>query len=107
MDQIIRLNPECISCVLKKRLDSFPDQMDRLDRILYLQEMLKIIGNAPKSYSAPQVVREIERLEKRMFGSVKEYGERACAEGIINQYTGAQLMATMMDYLWFSKKYGA
>lgn len=39
--------------------------------------------------------------------SVKEYGERACAYGIINQYTGAQLMATMMDYLWFSKKYGA
>ena len=39
--------------------------------------------------------------------SVTEYGERACAEGIIDQYTGAQLMATMMDYLWFSKKYGA
>ena len=38
---------------------------------------------------------------------VKEYGERACSKGIINQYTGAQLMATMMDYLWFSKKYGA
>lgn len=38
---------------------------------------------------------------------VKEYGERACAKGIINQYTGAQLMATIMDYLWFSKKYGA
>ena len=39
--------------------------------------------------------------------SVTEYGERACAKGIIDQYTGAQLMATMMDYLWFSKKYGA
>jgi 2,3-bisphosphoglycerate-independent phosphoglycerate mutase len=35
------------------------------------------------------------------------YGERACAEGILNQYTGAQIMATIMDYLWFSKKYGA
>ena len=35
------------------------------------------------------------------------YGERSCAEGILNQYTGAQIMATIMDYLWFSKKYGA
>ncbi|MBE6023710.1 MAG: 2,3-bisphosphoglycerate-independent phosphoglycerate mutase [Cellulosilyticum sp.] len=39
--------------------------------------------------------------------AVEAYGERACAEGIIDQYTGAQLMATIMDYLWFSKKYGA
>lgn len=38
---------------------------------------------------------------------VTEYGERACAKGILNNYTGAQLMATIMDYLWFSKKYGA
>ena len=38
---------------------------------------------------------------------VMVYGERACAKGIIDQYTGAQLMATIMDYLWFSKKYGA
>lgn len=38
---------------------------------------------------------------------VAEYGERACAQGILNNYTGAQFMATIMDYLWFSKKYGA
>lgn len=38
---------------------------------------------------------------------VKTYGERACKDGILNQYTGAQFMATIMDYLWFSKKYGA
>jgi len=38
---------------------------------------------------------------------VEVYGERACKDGILNQYTGAQFMATIMDYLWFSKKYGA
>ena len=38
---------------------------------------------------------------------VTSYGERAVSKGILNQYTGAQYMATIMDYLWFSKKYGA
>lgn len=38
---------------------------------------------------------------------VKEYGERACAGGILNNYTGAQFMATIMDYLCRSRKYGA
>ena len=38
---------------------------------------------------------------------VKVYGERACKDGILNQYTGATFMATIMDYLWYSKKYGA
>ena len=38
---------------------------------------------------------------------VTVYGERACSKGILNQYTGATFMATIMDYLWFSKKYGA
>ena len=38
---------------------------------------------------------------------VTEFGERACAAGILNNYTGAQFMATVMDYLWRSKKYGA
>lgn len=38
---------------------------------------------------------------------VTEFGERACAAGILNNYTGAQFMATVMDYLCRSKKYGA
>lgn len=38
---------------------------------------------------------------------VTSYGERPCAEGILNQYNGRAFMATIMDYLWFTKKYGA
>lgn len=38
---------------------------------------------------------------------VLSYGERAVSKGILNQYTGSQYMATIMDYLCFSKKYGA
>ena len=34
-------------------------------------------------------------------------GERAIAKGIINGYTGAQFMSTIMDYLGHTKKYGA
>lgn len=39
--------------------------------------------------------------------SVTFYGERSCVLGMLNNYTGAQLMATIMDYLGFAKKYGA
>lgn len=35
------------------------------------------------------------------------YGERSCSNGILNHYTGAEFMETIMDYLWFSKKFGA
>ena len=38
---------------------------------------------------------------------VQTYGERAVGKGLLNRYTGASFMATIMDYLWFSKKYGA
>ncbi len=38
---------------------------------------------------------------------VNHYGERACAGGLLNQYTGAQMMAVIMDYLGFNQKYGA
>lgn len=39
--------------------------------------------------------------------SVVHYGERTCAGGLLNQYTGAQMMAVIMDYLGFNQKYGA
>lgn len=39
--------------------------------------------------------------------SVSAYGERSCGMGLLNQYTGAQLMETVMDYLGFNQKYGA
>ena len=36
-----------------------------------------------------------------------ECGERAVSKGILNNYTGNQFMATIMDYLGHTKKYGA
>lgn len=37
---------------------------------------------------------------------VEQFGERYMYKGIINNYTGAQLMKTLMDYMAFGKKYG-
>lgn len=37
---------------------------------------------------------------------VDTYGERSCSQGILNHYTGAGFMATIMDYLWFGRKFG-
>ena len=38
---------------------------------------------------------------------VATYGETACASGMLNGYTGAQMMAVIMDYLCLARKYGA
>jgi 2,3-bisphosphoglycerate-independent phosphoglycerate mutase len=38
---------------------------------------------------------------------VSRYGERACGEGLLNNYTAADFTATLMDYLNHSRKLGA
>lgn len=38
---------------------------------------------------------------------VKTYGETECAGGMLDQYTGAQVMAVIMDHLCYNKKRGA
>lgn len=39
--------------------------------------------------------------------NVQQYSERACANGILNNYRGSEFTATLMDYLDCSKKLGA
>lgn len=39
--------------------------------------------------------------------NVQQYGERTCANGILNNYRGSAFIATIMDYLDCSKKLGA
>jgi 2,3-bisphosphoglycerate-independent phosphoglycerate mutase len=39
--------------------------------------------------------------------SVKEYSERACAEGGLNRITGTDLMHILLDYLGRTKKFGS
>lgn len=72
MDKI-RLNPECIRCLLKKHLESCPESADIETRIEYMQSILKIIGNAPKYYSSPKLLNSINEVKSRMFGFKEDF----------------------------------
>lgn len=69
----IRLNPGCISCLIKSRLEDFPENTPREQQILYMQRVLKEISEAPKSVSAPVIVRTINEIQKEMFGYNKDF----------------------------------
>ncbi len=69
----IRLNPGCISCLIKNRLEDFPENTPREKQIEYMQRVLKEISEAPKSVSAPVIVRTINAIQKDMFGYNKDF----------------------------------
>lgn len=71
----IRLNPECIRCLLKKHLESCPESADTATRIEYMQSILQIIGNAPKHYSSPKLLNSINEVKSRMFGFKEDFTE--------------------------------
>lgn len=71
--EVIRLNPECISCLMKSRLEQYPEGTEREQQIEYMQRVMKVVSEAPKSMSAPVVVREIYRIQKEMFGMATDY----------------------------------
>lgn len=71
-----RLRPECISCVIKQQLEQSPMDAPEDIRREYMQKVLKVLAEAPKTASAPVVVREINRIQKEMFGFTREFGEK-------------------------------
>ena len=71
--ELIRLNPGCISCLLKSRLEDFPEDTPNEKQIEYMQRVLKAISETPKSEGAPVIVRTINRIQKEMFGYNKDY----------------------------------
>ena len=73
MEEKIRLNPECIRCLINSRINSYPEDISKEEQITYMQRLLKVIADAPKSVSAPVVVRDVGKIEKEMFGKEKSY----------------------------------
>lgn len=71
-----RLRPECISCVIKQQLEKCPKDAPEDIRREYMQKVLKVLAEAPKTASAPVVVREINRIQKEMFGFSQDFGEK-------------------------------
>ena len=66
-----RLNSQCISCLLNKHLNNS-------QKTEYMQGILKIIGNADISMSAPEIVEQINEFKASLvetsdFSEIKRY----------------------------------
>lgn len=73
--QPIRLRPECISCMIKSKIDMVPEWISVEEKVEYMQRVLKEIAELPKYHSAPVAVRSIYRIQKEMFGFEENYSE--------------------------------
>ncbi len=90
--EIIRLYPECVKCLLSKQLERCPEDTPLDKKVEYIQKVLRLVAEAPKSTSAPVLVREMYDLQKKMFEIYADYTE-------IKSYFN-RMMLKLEDSLW-------
>lgn len=71
----MRLNPECIPCLLGNQLERYPKDIDNSKKIAYMQAILRVIADASESMSAPMIMRKITKIQRQMFGNEMDYSE--------------------------------
>ena len=71
----VRLNSECITCLIKKYLPMYPADAKEPEKVEYMQRLLEIISKAPKSASAPEIVDEIQNVQREMFDNVENFSK--------------------------------
>lgn len=71
----IKLEEECINCIIKKYLNQYPQNADYTNKITYMQGVLKILSEATVETSAPILVEKINLLQEDLFGARKDYGD--------------------------------
>lgn len=69
----VRLNSQCIRCLVKKQMDNFDNNIAENQKVQYMQEVLKIIAQAGPSEGGPVISGRIFELQKRMFGEKVDY----------------------------------
>lgn len=71
----LRLNHECISCLVNKQLRRYPEDAAAEQKTEYMQSVLRAVADAPGTMSAPEIMESIYAIQKRMFGMEKDYSE--------------------------------
>ena len=72
---MIRLNADCINCMLKRYLSRIPENLSEAERLEYMQIICKRIGSASKEEGAPVLVQAIKQELKVHFGIQEDYSE--------------------------------
>lgn len=69
-----RLRSECMGCLVKN-ISDIPERISESDRISYMQQVFRILADAPLSASAPEIVCEINRLKRERLGIENEFAQ--------------------------------
>ncbi len=69
----IRLNNECVKCLLKKFPYDFPDGAKEDDCQIFSKKVIELISTASPDHSAPEIVEQIENLRFETFGVKKDF----------------------------------
>ncbi len=69
----IRLNNECVKCLIKKFSKDYPLNTDTEKSEEFTNKVLDIINNATPDKSAPELVEKIENLRFEIFGVKKDF----------------------------------
>ena len=73
---IERLRPECLSCLAGLYLEKYPKNISDGEKVAYMQQVLRLMAEAPLTDSAPVIVKKISEIYEHMFGAPQdEYGE--------------------------------
>lgn len=72
---MIRLNPDCINCMLKRYLSRIPEHLSETERLEYMQMICRRIGTASKEEGAPVLVQNIKKELKLHYGLEEDYSE--------------------------------
>ena len=70
-----RLCSDCISCIAKNQLEKYPEGTKEEEKVAYKQRVLKLLGEAKLTDSAPLLVKRINDVQKEMFGASQDYTE--------------------------------
>ena len=70
---VIRLNSNCMTCILKKELEKIPDGTPEEERLAYKQKVLRLVGSATAVMSPSEITKDIHKLQKDMFGMQVDY----------------------------------
>lgn len=72
---MLRLNPECVKCMLKRYLNNIPEEFDELHRLEYMQVVCQKIADASKENGAPVVIQAIKKELQMKFGITEDFSK--------------------------------
>ena len=72
---MIRLNTDCINCMLNRYLSRIPKQLSETERLEYMQMICERIATASKEEGAPVLVQSIKHELKQRYNIQEDYTE--------------------------------